>query len=49
MANIEVQSMEICNVGENASDDLFQAALNIENDDYLGVATRIPTVKECLI
>ena len=48
-ANWEVQSMETCNVGEKVSNDLSQAILNRENDDCLGVATRIPTVKECLI
>ena len=41
--------METCNVEENVLDDLSQAALSRENDDFLGVATQVPTTKECLI
>ena len=41
--------METCKVGEKVLDDLSQAALNRENDDCLGVATRVPIIKECLI
>ena len=29
--------------------DLPQAAIDRENDDCLGVATQVPTIKECLI
>ena len=49
MADWEVQSMETSNVGENVSNDLSQAILNRENDDYRGIATQIPIVKECFI
>ena len=41
--------METCNVGEKVSDDLSQASLNRENDEFLGVSIWISIVKECLI
>ena len=41
--------MEIYNIEEKVSNDLPQAAFSRENDDYLGVATQVPTIKKCLI
>ena len=49
VADWEVQSIETFNIGEKVLDDLSQAILNRENDDCLGIVTRIPTVKERFI